>query len=509
MHILTANRRVFGILFLSVALLAAILVRSYQWDAWGLNYDETATVTKVFRLDAIQLLGDYVLLQNMTTEGPLTIPELADDIFHSFPLYFITAKLWLSHLRPPTWESLREFSLLWAVLTVPIIGAIALRFGRWPAILSVLFSLVHPMLHFMGTYIRFYSLFIFVSAVSYALAVWLFPWLTQNDRKNSPITFPRLFTVLMLSLATIAPSTVHLGGAVASFSIFLIGILCLRRTRLGYVYYVATILIGLVPAAKAAFFLYVRAIDPGQATNIMSTSALHVLLSIGFNFGPGLLLAAMAGSVNILRSPVSHGMPVSERDPKYFTIGFLATLIPIIGLILLKHSIFRPDYASCLLPAVIVLASLFLTRAIQGMHTHVDRIVTGGALFLLVIASILPAFISNAFIDGDRVDYREAAMTISNLTNGSRAVVLSGAPGTFKRSTREWPHLVHMHFKDFHRRAHATAIPVFQIVRELKGYSTKRYPELSTLNGSVRAVLGKDRLDHRICRLYVVEMTGP
>ncbi|GEM_PF-7104989 len=501
------SRRNFGIILLGLALLSAFFVRMHGWESWGVNYDETDTGKKLLALDAAQLTSDYILLKNLTTKGHLDAGALANDIFHSFPTYFVAAKIWMSQGSDNLWKSLREFSLLWSVLTVPVIGLFALRFGRWVAVVAVLLALIHPLLHFYGAYIRFYSLLVFASAIGYAAAVWLLPWLSARSAAKLPITTLQVMALLFMAIVTLAPSTVHLGGAVVSVSLFTLSALYLRFSLHARIYYLATFLLGVVPVAKAVFFLYVRSFgDPGQAVNIMSTSVLHSLLSIVFNFGPGLVLAALAAWFLSLRFKSEGDLSEEETEIRFLSLALMVAIIPTIGLVFVKHSIFRPDYVSGLLPCFIVLTALFLAqfkRPLTGYgHPVVVRVVAG----LLIVATVLPTFISTAFIDGDRLDYQEAARVISKMTGGTPAIVASGSPGTFQVNSEEWPQLTHIHLKELDSVNGVSDKPIFLVVKELKGFHTKRIPELFDVAGKVRAVVGSDRLDHRICRLYIMAL---
>lgn len=159
------------IFFTLLACALSAIVRSYNWESYTLNYDEGATVFKLDRIEALPLIEEYLTLQHMSAEKVLasTSLDMANDIYHSFPGYFVLAKLWIGAFDEPVVKNLRAFSLLWSILTVPIIGLIALRFGKMHAIFAVLIALLHPMLQYHGTYVRFYSLFVFVSAVGIAM----------------------------------------------------------------------------------------------------------------------------------------------------------------------------------------------------------------------------------------------------------------------------------------------------------------------------------------------------
>jgi hypothetical protein len=496
------------IIIILVALALTAYVRSYKWESYSLNYDEGATVWKLDKIKVKPLIMEYLTLQYMTVKeaGPDKGVDLVRDIYHSFPGYFVLAKLWLDGTELKQVQSLRTFSMIWSILTVPLIGLLALRFGKSVAIVAMLFALVHPMLQYFGTYIRFYSIFVFVCTVGLAMSVWVPYWLSQKTNSNSNSKYFSYTLIVLLAVATVLPIVFHLGGFVVSFAIFIIGALYLKNSLYGWIYYLTTAVISIIPALKSLFFLYMRAEDPNQASYIMSASSSHAIASLIFNYGIGVSLAAAAGIILIFFGRNNKPDDKYEiLDIKYFSFSLVGAAIPMLFVIFIKPTIFRADYAIGLLPMVIVIASCFLVKIINEFSTRQSKMIGGVSFLIFALYPMLPTFISDLAIDGDRLDYRALVKKIDELSGGKPAIVYSDVPDYLEGVSVDSYKITYKHIKDYDHKQRT--VPVYAVCREAKGFGNRFLPDLTTLNGPVRAIVGKNRLDHRLVRFYIVELS--
>jgi hypothetical protein len=238
----------------------------------------------------------------------------------------------------------------------------------------------------------------------------------------------------------------------------------------------------------------------------MSSSSSHAIFSLVFNYGVGISLAAAAGIILFFLQYKDNKDKSISTSFNYFSLMLIGAVLPMFVLIFVKPSIFRADYAIGLLPIIIVVASAFLVKITSEFNNAQSKAIGGVVLLSLILYPTLPTFISNMLIDGDRLDYNVLVNKINDLSGGKQVIVYSDVPGYLKYASQGYSHITYKHLNDYeHDRE---SLPVYGISREAKGFGNRFLPELTTLEGPIRGIVGKNRLDHRVVRFYIVELSS-
>jgi hypothetical protein len=118
---------------------------------------------------------------------------------------------------------------------------------------------------------------------------------------------------------------------------------------------------------------------------------------------------------------------------KIFVTGLLVNFILYALLSVMLPGV-RFDYIFVVLPFFLLVISYSLVRFLEvyvmGGHTVRDAIVV--ACILLLVGMVAPSFVSNAFIDGDRLNWRRGAQFLKECSSeeetGNNVVVYSPSP---------------------------------------------------------------------------------
>ncbi|MCP4366601.1 MAG: hypothetical protein GY797_00590, partial [Deltaproteobacteria bacterium] len=243
--------------------------------------------------------------------------------------------------------------------------------------------------------------------------------------------------VIILAVCIFLPSTVHAFGVVPS--LFL---LCMLISHFYYhrpdfakissankiIFGITVILSAIIVGTNVLVFAY-AAVMKLSSHNISdgfllkSQTTIHVFASTLFNFGyffPIIIVFLILFMV--LKKDYTN------TTLHRYIFSLTVSLIPTLFIMVKNPQSIRPDFIYGILPYLLLFIALSIGYIAQELckaqYTNIFSVI----MTLFLIASTLPAFVSNVFIDNDRLDYREAARFISNINDAN---VYSTAPGYF------------------------------------------------------------------------------
>ncbi len=289
----------------SLVILLAVAVRTYDFKNTSLDYDEHKTIAEELRLTNVDYLWAYLTLKNVWNYASLNKEQLATNNNISFPLYYIPMKA--VYLLRSDLASLRLATITWGILSILFLFLLGNLFGEhvgWIAFLIVLF---HPWAQHHATHIRFYEFWAFISVIG----MYYTKILIEKVRNGSC----RLLHCCMFAVLLLLPCAVRAFGIVNV--LFLSGYVALKLWRADEIsieslmrpeWIIATLVflvMGIIVAANLGAFGYATLID-GQAEDWNNSSSLvQIWGSFVFNVGWLLPLIAVAGVLVILISGAS------------------------------------------------------------------------------------------------------------------------------------------------------------------------------------------------------------
>src|SRR6266478_612244 len=188
----------------SLVILLAVAVRTYDFKNTSLDYDEHKTIAEELRLTNVDYLWAYLTLKNVWNYASLNKEQLATNNNISFPLYYIPMKA--VYLLRSDLASLRLATITWGILSILFLFLLGNLFGEhvgWIAFLIVLF---HPWAQHHATHIRFYEFWAFISVIG----MYYTKILIEKVRNGSC----RLLHCCMFAVLLLLPCAVHAFGIV-------------------------------------------------------------------------------------------------------------------------------------------------------------------------------------------------------------------------------------------------------------------------------------------------------
>ena len=382
------------------------------------TYDTHATYheTEQTSLETLRKYFTFEYARTLNEVEPVTIAE-APHL--TFPAYYALNKAYLA-VAPEGHTAARALPAFLSWLTVVLLMALAARhISTWAALVVGVLAVTSPLLQYHGSYIRFYAALTFFSAWS------LWAVLALAERVRGERELRRGLAITGASLLLWFPLSIHASGAL---SVFVGGVILLLRVwpRLKFGERAYALGLNLVLATpllvNTAVFLVARSRNAALMPSdyVMSTSALSFLASLLFNFN-GLVFLTIAFAFVVCRG---------LRNELYVPYA-IALLLTFVG-VTIQPTLFRPDYLLSLLP----LTYLLFGDAVEqlGMRLGGTRLARGtlALVVVCVVTFTLPSFVSNVFIDQDRLDYRRAMHDLEQRTDAAeRVLVYTHSPLNF------------------------------------------------------------------------------
>lgn len=480
-------------LALAAVLLVALVTRLVTIDA-SPTYDTYLTYTET-EATSLETLRRYVTLE-YARDPELVRPELLAESPHlTFPGYYALNKVYIALLPVVSHTAVRALPALFSLLSVVLLVIVAARhIGREGALVAGIVATLSPLLQYHGSYIRFYAALIFFSAWALLAVLAL-----TEGRRFPPPGRRRLLRLAGVSVLLWTPLLVHASGALA---VFVCGVALLLRVlpRLSgperlYALGLNAVL-GTPPLVNGAVFVFSRA-SSSELMPQMSTSALSFLASLIFNFN-GLIFLAIAFVLLYCRA----GLRL------YLYLPFAVALALTFAAVLLEPSLFRPDYLLSLLPLTYFLFADSVRRIGDSLGGTPFARRTAHLLVAAVLAFSLPSFVSNVWIDQDRMDYRLALSDLERITAGQRTLVYSHSPGSFPEALP--PNLRVAHLREEGRIEEGEFERVLYLIGwRREGFRKRFLANVETSGIQARAHLvhisGRNRLDSRDNLLFFFE----
>ena len=389
---------------LFVLLLAAgAFFRLYPADC-SFGVDAQASIKEATRLSA-ESFASYLTLENLWNFQAANVPRLAHHLELTMPGFYLILKS-LQWFGVESDSSLRMLSAAsFSIALIPIMLCIGIRVrGVHSGIILVLLTVLSPLLQYYGTYIRFYAAMVFFAGLGYFHLV------------QSAIRLARGEDLSKTELACLAilfwlPLWINISSLliVAIYTwILLFFIIPKLERKSGQMLLAAVGVLGIIPLGNSVAHLLARFTDSGAVDNVMSQSALSFIGSLYFNFNGGIFLVIL---IALVFCQIPRQRFLLLYCPYLIAMGalFIAAI--------LRNDLFRPDYVSSLLPVTYLLFSesiveLSTAPSIKQIGLETQSRVLQYCLTAVVLLASLPSFVSNAFIDQDRFDYKRAIEAI-------------------------------------------------------------------------------------------------
>lgn len=496
-------RRKAPMVFLCIVItFCSIVLRTYNYKHISFDYDEDATITQVENT-SLQRIYNYIFLQNVFKYEEISQIERG-SFWHVniwFPLFYIPLKI-ASIFRHDI-DFLRLVVIIFGILIPVFLFLLGNKYSLQTGIIASVLFLFHPWAHFHSTYIRFYGFWALISTV----CLWYVESILTKIQRGRT-TFGYWIT---LAVCILLPSTVHAFGVISSFFLLCMlishfyyhrtdftNISLAHRSIFGVTFISLAIIIGtnvllFAHAAFIEFSSYSSTNESLFARQLAKQSTVHVFASTLFNFGyfyPIILVLLLF----FMFRKKSHTSIILTR----YVFSMAISFIPILFIMLKAPQSIRPDYIYGIFPWLLLVTALSIEYIAQELTQIRYKMMFSVTMTLFLIASTLPTFISNVFIDYDRFDYQEAARFISTIENAN---LYSTAPGHFNLYSDE--HRVQQLAEIDPETCHAQKDEYF-LIRMRKGKSTLFFYDFNRLkDAQLVEIIGKDRIDLRANKIYV------
>lgn len=363
----------------------------------------------------VTLLAVGVRWHNLTTwsfwdDEVYTIRDayaITDELYDNpeYPISFVVARaamnLWgVNHF------SVRFFPFLFGALTVPMLYLLSYRyFGRNAALLGALFLALSHWHLYQSQNARGYTLLLLLGT----LAIWLY---FLGLERNRPWMWISAWVLLIAAFYT--QYVAAFVGII--FVLYPAALLLLRyslppgATRAFWIVYVLLLLFGAATSVPILWEIASR-LDAGQYSFGRSIRGpVGTVAAIAWRVTIPLFVLGLAGVGDLLR-PKLAGELLDRRERAGIYFG-LVIVVPMAALMFLSIVMPAwPRYALFILPALCLLAGIFVTRK----TIEPKRWVLGGTLLLAVIGPMLlevGAYNTYEVRHGNRPNFRDAYRTI-------------------------------------------------------------------------------------------------
>jgi hypothetical protein len=484
----------FTILFFCILVICSIFFRTYHYKTISLDYDEQKTIYVELKNTSIQSIYNYIFLQNAFKYREIDKKfEIGRNINICFPLYYIPLKI-ASIFRYEI-SFFRLITIIFGIFTPALLFLLGKRYSIQIGIMASVLLLFHPWAQHQSVHIRFYEIWSLISI----LCLWYVERITAKIKEGQTTSFH----FVILAVCLLIPCTIHAFGVISL--LFMVSMLLshfyynradLSKISLNNkVIFGITFLIGaIIVGINLMVFLYATLIQTHPAYLANTESAIHLIVSSLFNFGyfyPLIIGASIL--VMILKSDYRN------HTLNRYVFSIIISLLPV-SLILLKPHAFRADFFYGILPYVLLLTALSINHLADELckAKYINITIFSAGVTVFLIASLLPTFVSNVFIDYDRLDHIEAAKMISKIKGAD--VYATHHP--YFNVYLNKPNV--QQIEDVEpEKCHSLKDEYF-FIEMRKGKSTNfSYDFRKLKDAQLVRIIGKDRIDLRASKIYV------
>lgn len=400
-------------------LLISVFFRVYRIQDISLDYDEHKTIYAELKNTTIQTFTNYLTLRNAYDYQMIndTGTKVGWELNICFPLYYLPMKL--AALFNDDIVFLRFCTALFGILTPIIIFLVGRRYSWKIGVMGALLLLFHPWAQNHSVHIRFYEFWALLSAISL--------WYVEFFLNRLQYKQTRIWHMVVLSIMLLLPCTVHAFGVLTT--IFLVAIIaayiasCPRHIKINDIpaiqrlaFYVTTFILTIIVSVNLLVFAYASVVENHPAYLHNSESAIHIFISSIFNFA--YFYIAVAGMCLLATVLNWKSIPFPL---KRYSVAYLVS-ISLCLVVLVKPQSFRPDFFYGTLPFLCLLLAFQIDHFSKKWFSPSFSIQGSLLLVCLLILSNLPTFVSNVFIDFDRLPFLEAARMANKFNTENAAL---------------------------------------------------------------------------------------
>ena len=374
-----------------------------------------------------------------------------------------------------------------------------------------LLTLFHPLLHFHSQNARFYSMAYFFSL--------LMVYLTLRAREiilNEQLNSRNKVFLFMFGIIVWLPMLIH--GSLIFSIVFLIVVLIdiLSHIKMRAIkkklYYLAPplIVIGLIVGVNQAIFLKGRIgssmIDPNViGVKFYGSHLAHNMISLINNLGIQFWLIIPLGMIVF-----------QKKNNRIFRITSITFIISLLLYIVLSVKSFemRADYFLSAIPFFMIIVCYTIDRLV-GLYVneskYSNKIIYIIAVYLICLT--LPGFISTSLIDGDRLNWREAANYIKELNRNDnttkKIIIYTNSPDNISYYLNDAKYYESRQVRRMSPNTLGLADEKYFIVMPLRraGFDdrgiVKEINDYIFEHGKLEKIVGRDRLDPHINKLAI------
>ena len=496
-----------------IILLTIALFVNINFSKWSLDIDEIFTIKESINVD-LESFSDYFTFQNIYLLREKPSRDLDLLLIRTYPLYY-----YLNHqiikMFGTSEASLRFLSVFWGVAAVLFIYLLGKKFFNCEiALVMSLLILFHPLIQFHSQNARFYSMSFFFSLVVI--------WSTLKIREimlDGQITSKKGIFLVLFGIILWLPMLIH-GNMIFALvfpGVVLIDLLLRERTpsvKRKFLYLLPTLLVmGLIVGINQFIFLK-RMIsgvwtDPDiQGVKVYGSSLAHNVVSLLNNIGIHLWLIIPFGFIVFMK----------DKD-RIFRTTFITLFISVFSYLLfsLKSSDVRVDYFVTALPFIIIIVSYTIVQIVNSYIkdnelSHMLKYMIATYLILL----FLPSFASNFIIDGDRLNWKEAANYFKEIhqtgEKNKKMIIYSSAPGNLEFYLKDnngieskQIRLINIDQLSGEDYNYFIVIPLRRAGFDIRGLK-KEIRDFIFKRGRIENTIGRDRLDIHTNKLVVLRL---
>lgn len=521
-----------GILTAIIITLIAVSVRFYNYSEWSIDIDEGFMPAELEMIDLRSyddlkhVLMDYFtfnnykqlnMYKNQNNINKENTDQLSNIIranetlaIKTYPFYQYIVNQAVRIKGTVDESSLRIPSVIFGILSILLVYLLCNRYFNFHiAIIVASFTILHPLIQFHSQNARYYSV-----AYFFSLLVIYSSLRIREMLLNGPITLKTKILFFIAGILLWAPMLIHvfLIFSIIFMLLMLIDVILqkgviefLRRSAYLLVPFV---IVGVFVAINQLIFMkgYLgHEMEREIFHEVGGSHLIHNIISLIYNYGIYFWMIIPLGVWIALRD--------DNRIYKIFVLSFVVNLIVYLALSL-KTSYMRHDYFYAAMPLFLIIIAYSIVKSAE-IYVKEKRhaIIISYALSLFLIGLMLPEFVSNFYIDGNRLNWKSAAEYVegkSSKESDMKVEIYSPSPGNldfYLGKTKNPYKNISLRKMDTNHVDNNSG-KVFVIIPLTRaGLDVRNVPsdvkKYIFEKGRLEEILGRNRFDVRICKLAI------
>jgi hypothetical protein len=502
------------IITLIVITLIASFIRLYSFSEWSIDIDEAFTPWESEKTDFMSFI-DYFTFENQTLLKNTTLNRL--ELTQTFlikihPLYYF-----LNHQILKIYGisefSLRILSVTFGILAVWLIFLLGRAFLNYKmSVVLVLFTIFHPLIHFHSQNARFYSMIYFVSLIIIYSSLKIRESIL-SEQVSTAINIKFFVFGIFICLAMLIHASI-----IFSYTFILIVFLDVilqkgttKFLRRSIYIWIPLLIMGFFVFVNQIIFLRGRLGNEIIGRDLLQVGGSHLfynITSLIFNFGIYFWMIIPLGIWLLLKD--------DNRIFKIFMITFILNILIYLFLSLKSYQI-RFDYFYPVLPIFLIIITFTLSKSVDIYVKEIVpvKVISFYAITVFLIGLMLPSFISNFLIDGDRLNWKEVTNYIYrySLENKDKSIeIYSTDPENLNFYSKNIAkNIENKRLREMNIKLINDYKDTFIVVPlKRSGFDLRNIPKEIQIflfkKGKMVKVIGKDRLDVHINKLMIFKL---